>query len=92
MPCPINLPLFNGLVALSDGCPNPCKLENTFFRNFSVMYGLAYPVDTSHQINLLSKELPILTVATEHREIGLHPEKDSSVGGRFSGGKYTHYL
>ena len=31
MPCQTNLPLTSGLVALYDGCPNPCKLMNTFF-------------------------------------------------------------
>ena len=53
MPCHTNLPLINGLVALCDGCSNPCKLHV----NFPVMYGLACPVDTSHQIKFLSKDL-----------------------------------
>ena len=57
MPCQTNLPLISGLVAQCDGCPNPCKLVNTFFRNFSVMCALPCPVDTSHQIELSSKDL-----------------------------------
>ena len=55
--CQTNLLLISGFVALCDGCPNPCKLMRTFFRNLSVMYGLACPVDTSHQIKLLSNDL-----------------------------------
>ena len=46
-----------GFVALFDRCPNQCKVIKTFFRNLSVMYDLAWPVDTSHQIKLLSNDL-----------------------------------
>ena len=35
----------------------PCKFEKTCFRNFSVTYSRMCPVDTSHQIKLLSNDL-----------------------------------
>ena len=57
IPCHTNLVLINGFVALCDGWPNPCKFEKTCFRNFAVTYGRMCPVDTSHQIKLLSNDL-----------------------------------
>ena len=57
MPCQTNLVLISGFVALCDGCPNSCGLVKTVFRNFAVMYGRVCPVDTSHQIKLLSNDL-----------------------------------
>ena len=57
MPCQTNLVLISGFVALCDGCHNPCRLVKTVFRNFAVMCGRVCPVDTSHQIKLLSNDL-----------------------------------
>ena len=57
MPCQTNLVLISGFVALCDGCLNPCKHVKTVLRNFAVMYGRMCPVDTSHQIKLLSNDL-----------------------------------
>ena len=66
--CQTNLVLISCFVALCEGWPKPCKFIKTFFQNFAIIYGLVCPVDTSHQIKLLSNDLSNLKFNVEDVE------------------------
>ena len=66
--CHTNLVFINGLVALCDGWPYPCRFKKTVFRNLSVRYGRLCPVDTSHQIKWLSNDLSSLKFIVDEVE------------------------
>ena len=66
--CQTYLVLISGFVALCDGWPKLCKFVKTFFLNFAVIYGRVCPVDTSHQIKLLSNDLSNLKFNVEDVE------------------------
>ena len=68
IPYQTKLVLISGFVALCERWSKPCKFVKTFFRNFAVIYGFVCPVDTSHQIELLSNDLSNLKFNLEDVE------------------------